>query len=437
MILLLSVATVPLIGALIINLPGDRRWRRFTPIVLGIELALAFFFLTRPGLLGSDTPLTLLGLTASLSHAGAFAIAIATLVVAIALATGEDALLTDEAVTGGLVALAGIALVSMLGESPVAAALTLGCVAAALLPTIAPPDAMPTVARASRRYVVWLALGSGSVLISGILDRFYERQPGPGILGPVAALFIIGIGITLAALPLSLWLPGLCFDAPIGAGLTVGILSAAAGSIVAGEIAANPWLFDEASARIALGAAGGFFGILSAVLALGERNPARSIGFLVSANADLALAGLAAAPRGDPAGFIWAFGTQALAAAVSLSCVGAVSGKIGGLAWRRPALAVSIAVAVMSLSGLPLTAGYVGRWLIASATVADHPVLVLETAIASAIAGLAGLRAFGPMVGRVSLRVGSPHTLDIVAVAIAASLILSGLFPGPILAALR
>src|SRR4029077_3631128 len=108
-----------------------------------------------------------------------------------------------------------------------------------------------------------------------------------------------------------------------------------------------------------------------------------------------------------------------------------------GLAWRRPALAVSIAVAVVSLSGLPLTAGYVGRWLIASSTVADHPLLVFETAIASGIAGLAGLRAFGPMVGRVTLRVGAPHALDVVAAAVATILVFSGLFPGPILAVLR
>jgi hypothetical protein len=75
--------------------------------------------------------------------------------------------------------------------------------------------------------------------------------------------------------------------------------------------------------------------------------------------------------------------------------------------------------------------------LIASATVADHPVLVIETAIASAVAGLAGLRAFGPMVGRANLRVGAPHVLDIVAAAISAILIMSSLFPGPILAVLR
>src|SRR5579859_973255 len=233
MILLLAVVVVPLVGALVINLPGNWPWRRCAPIALGIEIALALLRLAWPGGLGAGVPTVLLGLSASLSNAGAFAIGIATLVITIAIATGEEAFLTDEAVTGGLLAMAGIAVISLLAESPVAAALALGCVATALLPTIAPPEALAPVARVSRRYVVWLALASGALLISGILDRFYERQPGPGILGPVAALFIIGIGITLAALPLSLWLPGLCFDAPIGAGLAVGILSAAATSIVA------------------------------------------------------------------------------------------------------------------------------------------------------------------------------------------------------------
>jgi NADH-quinone oxidoreductase subunit N len=436
-ILLAAVVVVPLIGAILLNLPSNRLWSRSVPVTLTVELGLTLLQLTNAGTLGTNLPTPLLGLTVSLPPAGALAIAVATLVVAIAFATGEGALLTTAARSGGLVGLAGIALVALLGDNPVAAALALGCVAAALLPAIATPAAVPALARASRRYVTWLALGSGTLLMSGILDRFYGRQPGPGILGPVAALFLVGIGITIAALPLSLWLPGLCLDAPIGAGLAVGILSAAGSSIVAGEITANPWLFDEASARIALGAAGGFAGILSALFALGERNPARSVAFLISANADLALAGLAAAPHGDPAGFTWVLGAQGLAAALSLACIGAVNGKLNGLAWRRPALAVSIAVAVVSLIGLPLTAGYVGRWLIASSAVGDHPLLVLETAIASAIGGLAALRAFGPMIGRIDRRVGDPHTFDLVALAVTAIIVLAGLFPGPILAILR
>ena len=437
MILFSAIVLVPSLGAVLANLSSNRPWLRLVPVTLALELGLSLLQLTLAGTLGTDLPTSLLGLTVSLTPAGSLAILVSTLVVALAVSTGAEAHVTSATVSGGLVGIAGVALISLVGNNLIAMALALGCVVAALLPAIAPPAAAPSLIRAGRRYVTWLILGSAALLMSGILDRFYQRQPGPGILGPVAALFVIGIGMTIAALPLSIWLPGLCLDAPIGAGMVVGILSVAGSSIVAGEIATNPWLFDEASSRIALGAAGGFAGILSAVFALGERNPARSVAFLISANANLALAGLAAAPHADPTGFTWVLSAQALAAALSLSCIGAVNGKLNGLAWRRPALAVSIAVAVVSLIGLPLTAGYVGRWLIASSTVGNHPVLVLETAIASAVGGLAAVRAFGLMVGRIDRRVGDPRVFDVVALAMTAIIVLAGLFPGPILAVLR
>jgi NADH-quinone oxidoreductase subunit N len=67
--------------------------------------------------------------------------------------------------------------------------------------------------------------------------------------------------------------------------------------------------------------------------------------------------------------------------------------RLHGLAWRRPGLAATLLVALVSLAGIPLTGGFVAKVLVLGAGVAaERWALVLTLVVGSAIGLVAYLR---------------------------------------------
>src|SRR5439155_12167628 len=126
-----------------------------------------------------------------------------------------------------------------------------------------------------RRYLTWTTIAVSALVISGVLDRAYARQPGPGILGAVAGLFVVGVGISSNVLPLAVWLPGLVEEAPLGGGAIAGLLTSAMIAVVSAGLATNPGLLTDTSTQRALTTFGGAAALLSVVLAVGEKQPQR------------------------------------------------------------------------------------------------------------------------------------------------------------------
>jgi formate hydrogenlyase subunit 3/multisubunit Na+/H+ antiporter MnhD subunit len=428
---------LPLLAALLTSLlPADRRGRW-----AGVGLAAEFLWLVASlanlGGLGGEAALTwsLAGRPLSLDPftLGLLIIAVAVVLVVFAAATESGA---EEAYAPGFLALAGTALAVATSDRLVTVAppLLAGAAVIAITFGAAPGRAGP---RAWRRFLVWLTLAGGALLLAGALDRLAERETGAGLSGTIGALFVIGVGITLAAFPLSLWLPGLSDVAPLGAALATGLLGVGATAALAGTLDVERWLLTEAAARPALTVAAGGAALLSGLLALADPRPARALAFLISANADLALAGVAATPAGDPTGAVWSLGAQALAAALALACLAGVDGKLRGLLGRRPAVALALIVALASLVGLPLTAGFVGRWLVGVAIVPVTPLLLLVSAGTSLLGGAAAWRALQPVVAAGDQTREPLRALDLAAAVLAALIVLAGLYPGPALALLR
>jgi formate hydrogenlyase subunit 3/multisubunit Na+/H+ antiporter MnhD subunit len=428
-----ALLAIPLLGALVGGLarPPWPRWVALAALLAeGTILVRGLAGRFEAGLAPTYSPF---GTSLILTPTGTITLLVAALVVLVSLAATGGESREPEIAAVGLVGLFGVGFAMVAGASLVLAALALGVVACVLTIALVRSPATPPTYQAGRRYLVWLTLASSALVFSGVLDHLYTREPSAGILGPVGALFVVGIAITTAALPFSLWLPGLCGESPTGAALTVGLLTSTAVAILSGALGATPWLLSEPGARLGLAVLGAGAGVLGAFLALGEKDPARCFAYLISANADFILAGLAASPPGASAGATWAFLAQALAGALGLACLGGDRRGLAGLFWRRPALAIGVAVAAGSLIGLPLTAGFVGRWAVATAFASQNPVPLLITALACVLGGLAALRDFGNAFVRAE---GAPESLrffDVVALALTAVLLVGGLIPGPVL----
>jgi formate hydrogenlyase subunit 3/multisubunit Na+/H+ antiporter MnhD subunit len=430
------VVSIPWVAAVIYELDRSERATRWVMIALGLVALLgcaAFVSGDQTTLSGLLT----IGDVLSLHPAASIAVVTATLVALCAVAVAGEQERRAAFVPALLVGLGGVDLSVSLGGNPVAMALAVALVVAVLVGTILGNSPSIAIARAGRRYLTWGTLAVTALVVSGLLERLYARQPGPGILAAVAGLFVVGVGILANVLPLSLWLPGLADESPLAAAAITGLLTSSLVAIVAVALATDPWLLAETSTQRALAVVCGAGGILSVVLATGERDPSRAFAYLVSASGAFFLAMLPINPRGDSSGVGWFLAAQALATGLGFTCLAASEGKLTSLLGRRPMAAIGLWTSTLSLVGIPLTAGYVGRALVAPTITEQYPIFLLLAALTSAIGGIAATRSFGTVFQRTTVAPEPIVAFDVTAGAMSLLLIVAGLIPSPILALLR
>ena len=227
----------------------------------------------------------------------------------------------------------------------------------------------------------------GTMQFAEIAERLSRRAAGGGGLGliPLAGLglIVVGLAFKLALAPLHLWTSDVYQGAP--APVTAFIASVSKGAVFAVLlrffVQKNLNLNDAAGlhpiwvAVAVLAVASMFVGNL---LALMQNNIKRLLAYSSIAQLGyLMVAFLSAGPLGSTAAgfFLLAYFVTIGAA---LSVVAALSGPdedaqsladYRGLAWRRPVLAAVLTASMLSLAGIPLTGGFLGKFYLAAAGV--------------------------------------------------------------------
>lgn len=233
--------------------------------------------------------------------------------------------------------------------------------------------------------------GTGTMEFSGV------RMAGTGgaMLGAGMAMITAGAGFKLAVVPFHAWTPDVYEGSP--APVSAFIASVSKGAVVVALLR----LFTAAGAP----GGGPLFIFLSAVaiasmfagnlLALFQDNIKRLLAYSSIAHLGYLLVAFLSA------GTFAASAVMFYLAAYFASMVGAFgvvtvmsgSGKDAegldvyrGLAWRRPWLAAVFTAMLLSLAGIPLTAGFVGKfYLIAAGTASSLWALVISLALSSVI----------------------------------------------------
>ena len=191
--------------------------------------------------------------------------------------------------------------------------------------------------------------------------------------------------------------------------------------------------------------------VLGNLAALAQRNLKRLLAYSSIAHAGYLLAALVAAPA--LAGEAILFYLVAYAA-VNLGAFGVIAAlakdgrepatvaDLAGLAERRPALAAALTVFLVSLTGIPITAGFVGKFYLFSAAVASGwVVLALVGVLTSVVSAYYYLRVvvamyMGEPVGEDAWAAVSPSA--VLALSLSAGLtLLLGLWPAPLLTLAR
>jgi NADH-quinone oxidoreductase subunit N len=227
---------------------------------------------------------------------------------------------------------------------------------------------------------------------SSLSSRGMNALSGLGI-----GLIIVGMGFKVASVPFHMWAPDVYDGAPtpvtaymatgVKAAAFLGLLRVLMVGFQAGVDVWQPIIGALAIASMVLGN----------LVALAQRSLKRLLAYSSIAHAGYLLAGL------------WP-GSQTGASATMLYLVGyvlttlatfgilAVLGRggerdvtldsIAGLAKQRPWLAFALTVCMFSLFGFPGTLGFIGKWAILNAVVAEHHrflavVLVLTTLVSA------------------------------------------------------
>lgn len=215
------------------------------------------------------------------------------------------------------------------------------------------------------------------------LDRIGSALAGEAASHPALALaavglLLVGFGFKVSAVPFHMWTPDAYEGAPtIVAGfMSTGVKAAAFAAFVRVMVTA----FDSLRAAWlpALWVMSAITMILGTIVGVAQQNLRRMLAYSSIAHAGYLLLGLAAANdtgRGAILFYLLTYGVTNLAAFAVIGLLGTrerphdTLDSMAGLSNRHPALAAAFAVLLLSLGGLPPTAGFVAKWYVFSAAI--------------------------------------------------------------------
>lgn len=236
------------------------------------------------------------------------------------------------------------------------------------------------------------------------LAHFLATTPseGLGFLVLGTGLLIVGLGFKIAAVPFHSWTP----DAYQGAPSPVTGFMAAGSKIAA--FAAILRLFDAVLYPLRWDWQPLLIGIavvtmvVGSVLAVVQEDLKRLLAYSSIAHAGFVLVGVIAASDRGVSGSLFYLATYGLTVLGAFAVVSVIEGRnedhmrlssYRGLFYERPALAAALTLFMLSLAGVPLTSGFIGKLLVFGAAIDQGFTWVAVVGVlASAIAAFFYLR---------------------------------------------
>jgi NADH-quinone oxidoreductase subunit N len=300
-----------------------------------------------------------------------------------------------------------------------------------------------------------LVAPDGEISIASVIaDRGDEMRAG---LLLSSVMLITGLGFKMAVVPFQMWVPDVYQGAPAPVGAFLSVASKAAAFAVVLRI-----FYEGMQSEVISGSWSETFAIIAAVsmtagnlLAMVQTNVKRLLGYSSIAQAGYILVGLAAISAADGGFsngassvlfFMGAYALTNLGAFIVVIAVSARTGKdeiadYAGLGRRAPLLAAALAFALVSLTGIPPTAGFVAKVYIFNAAVESDLVWLVVIAVLNSVASaFYYLRVAGIMfTGEPSSSEGVPTTnaLKLALTVAVAGILFVGVVPSPLLDAAR
>jgi NADH-quinone oxidoreductase subunit N len=218
----------------------------------------------------------------------------------------------------------------------------------------------------------------------------------PALVGVGVAMAVVGLGFKLAVVPFHQWAPDVYQGAP--APVTALVATVSKGAVVAmlARWVLSTGLEREPAFVFGLGAMAGLSMIAGNLLALLQDNVKRLLAYSSIAQMGYLLVALIAGGEHASAAVAFTLAAYAFTSIAALGVVSALSGPdrqaedladYRGLYWRHPWLAGIFTVALLSLAGVPLTAGFLGKLLVIRAGVEGAEWLLLLLLVVGSVTG--------------------------------------------------
>jgi NADH-quinone oxidoreductase subunit N len=300
-------------------------------------------------------------------------------------------------------------------------------------------------------YGVALLYGvSGTTRLDVLTVRVAELSLDPNVMVLLAMVLVFaGFAFLMSAVPFHMWTPDVMSGAdPAVAGfVTAGIR--AAGVAVGLRVLLTSFDPLRIDWLPVVSATAGITMIVGAVVAAGQSNVRRLIAYVGVAQAGGLLVGLLAASPSGRAAVLFALAAWGIATVAAFGVIDVISQSdqpyddlrdFAGLGHDRPRAAALLTICLLSLGGLPPTAGLTAKWLVFGSAVQEGFVaLAILGAATSVMLAFACCRVIGQMY---MVKGSAPGRRPDVSgramaamVAAALWLVYTGLLPGPMLAA--
>jgi NADH-quinone oxidoreductase subunit N len=241
---------------------------------------------------------------------------------------------------------------------------------------------------------------TGSTDFAAVSSALAKAGNGSNPLALAAiGLVVAGLAFKVAAVPLHSWAP----DAYEGASAPVAAFLASASKAVGlaalGRVVLAPYAPEAGAFSTIVAVLAGLSIVVGSVIALSQTDMKRLLAYSSIAHAGYALLGLT---DGTPAGasatmtyaFIYVFMTLgAFGVVVALGKRGEPLDGYRGLASQRPLTALLMLIFLMSLTGIPPTAGFAAKFVvILSAVRAGHILLAVVAVLCSVVSAFFYMR---------------------------------------------
>jgi len=299
-------------------------------------------------------------------------------------------------------------------------------------------------------YGIALIFGAtGTTNMAGVAQSISGNQADQTLLIIAVPMLLVGLGFKVAAVPFHMWTPDVYQGAPSAAVafMSVGAKVAGFAALLRIFIAALPDLAQAwGPVVVAVSAATMIWGNVAAIA---QTNIKRMLAYSSIAHAGYILMALAAASdlrvadEAVSAALFYLFAylfsnLGAWAVVVTLERSegrGLLIEDYAGLGRRRPALALAMTIFMLSLIGVPPTAGFIGKFLVFTVTIEAG---LIGLALVGVVTSLVSAYYYLRVVVMMYMRSGEPETrsegwLNRTVGLTALATILLGVLPGPIL----
>src|SRR5205085_11541636 len=221
----------------------------------------------------------------------------------------------------------------------------------------------------------------GAALTSGKVDT------NAALFG--AVLVLVGLGFKIAAVPFHIWVPDVYQGAPTPVTAFLSVGSKAAGFVVLLRVL-QPFLMlaNMRKLLVLLALLTVLYGNLAA---LPQNNLKRILAYSSIAHAGYLLIGVACFDGRAVTFYLVAYLLMTLLSFAVLVIVGQTCGDeisdFDGLATRAPFLAFAMLIAMVSLAGLPFTAGFFGKFFIFVAAIGQKQIALVAVGIVTVACG--------------------------------------------------